>query len=260
MTPSQFSKMIDEQASTWGLRVSDVSKYKDAVSRKRESFDRRKRDIAAMSDEEKKQGIRLADEIRTEGKMVIAFSSRLLSQLLSSGRFKSQFETGSSKGMLDPKRRAIFETAAMDVHPTMDKRLRPIYGHLRLADGDGAIEDPGYFQYGDLFFEMKEEVKDRATYTVGDSLYSPFAHVPLSGEASDDVKLGGYVGRYGVKLSASASVKSLIDDPYIETQTFGGVSLEDIAVVHMKKPSGDPMSDSTYRALVDAGFTVKFFK
>jgi DNA polymerase III epsilon subunit-like protein len=260
MTPSQFSKMIDEQASTWGLRVSDVSKYKDAVSRKREYFDRRKRDIAAMSDEEKKEGVRLADEIRTEGKMVIAFSSRLLSQLLSSGRFKSQFETGSSKGMLDPKRRAIFETAAMDVHPTMDKRLRPIYGHLRLADGDGAIEDPGYFQYGDLFFEMKEEVKDRATYTVGDSLYSPFAHVPLSGEASDDVKLGGYVGRYGVKLSASASVKSLIDDPYIETQTFGGVSLEDVAVVHMKKPSGDPMSDSTYRALVDAGFTVKFFK
>jgi hypothetical protein len=259
MTPSQFSKMVDDNASTWGLRVSDVSKYKEAIKYKRQFFDARKSAIEAMSEDEKKNAIRLADEIRTDGKMVIAFSSRLLSQLLSSGRFKSQFETGSSKGMLDPKRRATFETAAMDVHPTMDKRLRPIYGHIRLADADGSIKDPGYFQYGDLFFELKEEAKDRGTYTVGDSLYSPYAHVPLAGEASDDVKIGGFVGRYGRKLSSSASVAALMDDPYIETQTFGGVTLEDIKVVHMKRPSGDPESDPTYRALIAAGFTVKFF-
>jgi hypothetical protein len=143
------------------------------------------------------------------------------------------------------------------MHPSMDKRFRPIYGHIRAADADGRISAPSDFQYGDIFFEMKPEVKDRATFTGGDSLFSDYKPVPLTGDVSDDDKALAWIGAYG-RYDGTTKLKDLVDGhSYIEMQILGGATLEEVAVVHMAEPT-TPSMKKIYQDLINAGFTVKF--
>jgi hypothetical protein len=260
MTSSQYMKFLRDNEKTFGLRSSDLLKFEKALDYI-DSFRTTRKDVLdKMSPEDKATRIRLTDEIRDKGRAVVAVPSRLLVQLLSSGRFKSQFETGSSRGMLDPGRRATFEVAGFDMHPSMQKKFRPIYGHIRAADENGVITAPDSFQYGDIFFELKESARDRATFTAGDSLYSPYRPTPLSGDISDEKKLEGWVGRYGKKIDSTSKLGDLVDGhDYIEMQVFGGLTLEEIEVVHMKEPTTTNMKE-IYQRLINAGFTVKFTK
>ena len=84
-------------------------------------------------------------------------------------RFKTQHETATSKGILDPVYRSEIEKEHLNYQDNTPKEDRPIYGYL--ADRSGVYEhgSPELEQYGDLVVKLKPEVKDRSTFTFDDS-------------------------------------------------------------------------------------------
>jgi hypothetical protein len=85
--------------------------------------------------------------------------------ILRDQRFKSQFETGSSGGAFAPDLRRDIEATYLKVPLDTPDAKRPIYGALGLAP-----LMPFVRSYGDYTFLLKPEVKQRSTYTLGDSL------------------------------------------------------------------------------------------
>ncbi len=91
-----------------------------------------------------------------------------LEKVLTGGRFKSQFETGSSGGLLDAVERDRVDRNVFGFDSaTMPVQKRPIYGYLS-TKADGVHAGPE--QYGDTIVRIDPAVKDRSTYTFGDSL------------------------------------------------------------------------------------------
>ena len=95
-----------------------------------------------------------------------------LDSILNDGRFKSQFETGTSKGILATDKRANYENMAMSYSKTLPPEQRPIYGMLfnykKLSEVDVSHGDGSH--YGKVIAIMKPDVKRYATFTGGDSL------------------------------------------------------------------------------------------
>lgn len=135
------------------------------------------------------------------------------------GRFKSQFETGTSMGALDPERRRSVERGLVGMPGDISADKRVIYGHVRRADGS-AVGYPDH--YGAITVIMKPEVRSRTFITGGDSFSSVMAS-PIDGPHHDgSIVFGGYTGD-GVEA-------------YMETQILGGVTLDDVAEVRLQAP------------------------
>ena len=77
----------------------------------------------------------LRDEIYDERMVSMLYPSDALTGLLASERFKTQFETGTSKGILDWQLRTYAENLGLGVPRDVDPRKRPKYGFLDLKDG-----------------------------------------------------------------------------------------------------------------------------
>jgi hypothetical protein len=120
----------------------------------------------------------------------------------------------------------------------------PNYGWLNgkgLQAGDGGYLDS---MYGDYRIVLKDKVKDRATFTVGDSLNLGAAPIPVRGvdEANFLDFLNAGMGKYverGIASTGEDRVASFQPWPldvtfnqaewrYIESQIHGGVTLDDV--------------------------------
>ncbi len=102
----------------------------------------------------------------TDAKVVVRIPERgVLSKILEEGRIKSQFETGTSKGVLDNKVRLSFERDYFGLSESLDVKKRPIYGTL---SNDFATTHAS--QYGSVQVILKDSVKQRSTFTGADSL------------------------------------------------------------------------------------------
>lgn len=92
-------------------------------------------------------------------------SSGSLDAILDSGRFKSQFETGTSGAVLNKELRAEAEEKGMGIARNVAAAERPIYGYIANPQFDRYLKD-----YGDLIVEFKSEIRERTTVMMGDSL------------------------------------------------------------------------------------------
>ena len=151
------------------------------------------------------------------------------------GRFKNQFETGTSGGALSAGARSKCEKSYWDIHKEADGATRPIYGYMysdEAFDGKG----PGYVSmYGGLSITFKPEVKKRATVGTGDTLnnhksvgVTDFLVKPIT-EVDHSI-----IGRYSFgSLKDPLKARSLSDfkDEYVEAQIFGPTTVHDIAHV-----------------------------
>jgi hypothetical protein len=124
-------------------------------------------------------------------------------------------------------------------------------------------------QYGGIQIVAKPSVKDRASFTVGDSLdgYSPRSLVasPVRDPANPsrvgvadktvEVNTGGGVtsSRFNIRVpSLDEDRKQSI--PYVETQIFGGLNLTDVKEVRYYK--GSEIPPATLKLLSKAGVPV----
>ena len=116
------------------------------------------------ADEDLVSEMRAAFESAPE-KLRVRVPPEVLDALSADGRWRTQFETGTTRGRIDFDQRRRVEDHRYGVaadHPDAD---RPVYGYV----GD-PISDSAAAGYGDIVFHVKPEVAGRTTVVFGDSL------------------------------------------------------------------------------------------
>ena len=151
--------------------------------------------------------------------IAISFPKDLLEKLIADGRFKTQFETKTSRGALHPTGRIQGDVAQFGYHPDTAPEMRPVYGYLTSG---GSIDKRTFGtikQYGELQFILKRDTHSRSTYTTHDSLGSGLTPSPMGIPSKD---ASGKVG----------------ETMYSEAQIHGGLSLGDVdyVVVNVGEP------------------------
>jgi hypothetical protein len=185
-------------------------------------------------------------EAMQTGSVTIAIKLEDFFKVLRDKRFKNQFETMTSNGMLDDKYRKISEAAVQEISVQAAPTERSIYGYIttkekiqntvpdegfengikRLWDNRLSINSDAVDQYGDIRIVLKPQVKERTTVTIGDSLYSGKLADKITSPNPDFVNMGLY--RNGVSVYTARPTFS-----YMEAQIQGIVTVEDIATIYV---------------------------
>jgi len=152
----------------------------------------------------------------------IRVTTDTLEKILKEGRFKSQFETGTSKGMLDADLRARAEERMFGYPKSLPDEERPIYGYL----AGSADETHGVEQYGDLIVNLKPETNERTTFSLIDSL-GPGRDGEIIPSPLNDPSLTSWWGGAN-PVEANGDVADMTYGSYAEAQIHGGVALSDI--------------------------------
>jgi len=169
-----------------------------------------------------------------EGEVRTRVTENALEQIIDDGRVKSQFETGTSEGHLDPDARAEAEEKGLGAPFDLSVEDRPIYGYVHHPE---AGHDTS--AYGDIALCMKPEVKDRTTVTFGDSL-SLFHMGRMVGapmKRADKYAMASHAAFALMRAARMSGVKRRLPkwwiemEPYIEAQIHGQVRLQDVQKV-----------------------------
>ena len=206
---------------------------------------------------------RLLDAMKN-GRVTIAVDRPTLQKIFDDGKFKNQFETKKSGGLLDFSRRKTAEKAVFDLDVNIPPQQRPIYGYItdnqtRLGFGAAAdtkealdtilsMWNSRTSQYGSIKVVLKDSVKSRATATIGDSLGRNIIGDNLLEVKPDLSNMGFY--RYGVPVN-----DNMPDFSYFEAQVKGGVTLDDVETIYLPFTSGK--NDLTAEAIEEIRQAVK---
>lgn len=175
--------------------------------------------------------------------------------ILSEGRFKTQFETGTSNGLNSPRVRSRFEQGAFGYSADLDPTMRPIYGYV--SPGDEGMYD-GPYQYGSVRFNLKPEVKNRATVTLGDSLKMnvDYAHPTPATEVSHLSVSPFYASGLA---DGTLDMELFHESNYVEAQVHGGIGLADVeSITLIGAEYGSPLQSAEIRSLAgSAGIPVE---
>lgn len=248
-----------------GMWYSPEAGYHDGLSAS---------NLAALEKQAKEQGLtldearqRISENIANSGMLeqpiMIRTDASAAKQIAADGRFKSQFETHSSRGIFDTTHRAEAEQKLFGAPADLDPALRPIYGAIdpvQLGYKDGTLP------YGNIRWILNDDVRARSTLVWGDSL-----------DAADQSRAVGVAwDSFSTDPAAWRTPymreQLLRGDPsrrwnvgYIETQIHGGVSLSDVNHViwdrftasgWMPGDAGSPGAQSLYDSLISAGIRV----
>lgn len=197
-------------------------------------------------------------ETDDSGTISILASPDTLGLILDDGRFKNQFETGTSTALFDPAMRQTFEAGHFGVDPSASPMDKPIYGTYNFDE----TLSSGVGFYGGVVVDLKDTVRERATVTLGDSLNSDLVGIPMGASGLPEDRLLAAAGPDYVREAAIVSLsnypgfENVTDDlgsdwqmqDYYEAQIHGGVTVDDIAHVYFKDP---PPPDSELTARLD---------
>ncbi len=171
--------------------------------------------------------------------------------------FQNQFVTASSKGTLDPEIRLEAEIKLLGTdksYSTKEIGLRAKYGYMQFPESSELQIEDGATYYGEDIYVFKyENVKNRATFTVGDSLgYAYYSgQYPKSfGQLFSPLSKLSYAETFFAQRGMSeflnlASPSGLnnieLDSRYLEVQFFAPMDLDDVEefIFTTKPPEGD---------------------
>lgn len=170
-------------------------------------------------------------------------SESSLRDMLTSGRMKTQFETGMSAGYADKDIRTDFEEMAFGLPQDLPAAQRPVYGYVapRGLEGDhgGKVD-----QFGDIRVVLRPDVRSRTTVSAGDSLDRRAELTPMPIDAPDWHAAQPAAAKY-----TDLGDQQFQDLTYVEAQIHGGVKTSDIEeVVFARQPEPE-----TIAALEGAG-------
>jgi len=158
--------------------------------------------------------------------LAIQFPSNVMDLFLADPRFKTQFETNSSGGALNHDYRANAEFYGLGAPLSLNPKDRPIYGYVNVAP----IARKQVSQYGDLTFILKNEVRDRATVTMDDSLYN-FAQSQVAGTPINNPNKASWDGQFTslYQYNKTGNLNYIYEEiPYVEVQIQGQVTIADV--------------------------------
>ena len=171
----------------------------------------------------------------------IRVPERVLGDILTDGRLRSQFETQTSMGTFDPEVRAEAEDVMFfGEGDAPENEDRPIYGYVSTPKGD----ETSAIAYGDVVIRLKSDVAARTTITFGDSLYDAQEGSTTATPYVNPTLVGVTVDTYPADvLGWKGPVEDLNDVMYVEAQVHGRVTLNDIAEVVFTSGSGLPNAE-----------------
>lgn len=163
------------------------------------------------------QGAEELHRAATEGRPSINAPENAIEGILRDRRFKSQFETGRSRGTYDPGYRSEEEAKLFGYPHDTPPEQRPIYGHM--AD----THNLGPKAYGHTKFVLKPEVTGRTTMTHTDSLGAGVVPIHHADAAAGNIEPEVHA------IPADPRWPRDFEDDYIEAQVHGGVGLNDVS-------------------------------
>lgn len=158
--------------------------------------------------------------------LAIQFKSANIDKFLSDPRLKTQFETNSSGGALNQDLRADAEFSGLGAPLSLDPKDRPIYGYVNL----GRKAQNQVSQYGDVTFILKEDVRQRTTVTMDDSLYN-FRQGNVAGTPINAPEKASWDGQFRslYRYNQTGDLDEIFEEiPYVEIQIQRGVSIGDV--------------------------------
>jgi hypothetical protein len=180
------------------------------------------------------------------GKVTIAINKESLFRVLEEGKFKNQFESKRSGGLLDPELRKMREKATFDVDLQTPNEQRPVYGYI--TNNSLALHDwtpkltaeqewdnilnlwnPNTSQYGQIKVVLKDQVRYRTTVTIGDSLTRGSLAENINAK-NPDLDNMGFQRQGAPEQNEGKPIAS-----YFEAQVTGGVSIQDIDTIYAKE-------------------------
>jgi len=156
-------------------------------------------------------------ELLRTGRPVVRAPSKAMPGILSKGQFLTQHDTNTTRGAYNPNFRSEWEQDAGFERP-------PVYGTYQQGGGEAVDPDADPArQYGEHYFTLSEETRDRARVLHGDSLGSETYPEPVTDLMEDKDPIP--------ELDVSQYVFHV---PYTETQVEPregekGVPLSDVA-------------------------------
>ncbi len=194
-------------------------------------------------------------QVVADADMYIRIRPNQFLSVLGDGRFKSQFETGTSGGILDAETRRRVEARVLGLKPNTSAPERPIYGYFSGADFKD-FETPHEVVvkgYGHISVKLKPGVRKRASATGGDSLVR--VGILQGRMAADADSTSAGIGDYNWKkvhdaifnrgLTGEALRREMIHQlQYIEAQFHGRLGIEDIAEVAFRSEPPAPLREA----------------
>jgi hypothetical protein len=149
-------------------------------------------------------------------------------KIIADGRFKSQFETGTSGGYFEPNIRLEVEEEN-GVPWETSKELRPIYGFIKT----GTSYDNSSDQYGRVEYILKKSVRERTSFVIGDTIND---QGDVVASPVDDPSILSIQSRYQLRRVYDRNYDGL--RTYVEAQVHFGVKLSDVERVVYHGPAG----------------------
>lgn len=249
-----YPMFIKRQADTLGLvnngrtGVNEPLALERACDLIRASETRRESEWNGQTEAQKASHEDATNTFLTSGDVMTATPEYVAIGILKGDRCKSQFETNSSRGMLSPDVRAGQESAMFLVHPGMPASARPTYGYV--SANNPTANGPS--QYGEIRFQLRDSVKDRTTMTMGDSLGSPAAPIPMGSPVS--ARRASDASGHGSRTFGGTD--SFQERSYAEAQIMGGWDRSDVTKVYVPKSMRFTDVDAAAAA---AGIPVEYY-
>lgn len=181
--------------------------------------------------------------------LVIRVKEASMENILKDGEFKNQYTTLTSGGTYNPDWRKVVENNLFNIPINAISRNRPIYGYISnkfVENGSRGIE---LQKYGNIKVVLKDSVKDRCYFTMGDSMNNSSRIIPS--------KLVD-IQKYSIRPEELAfnKWKNLGEfRGYPEVQIFGGVKLSDIKYIELPK---ELKGSEIAKSISDNGIKIRY--
>lgn len=174
---------------------------------------------------------------------IVIRRSKSLDKILTTGRMRTQFETGSTTAAVKSlATRRLREETLLGLPGDTPDAARPVYGYLEIggARAAGLPHEDHVSSYGDVQIVLKPTVRSRTTAVVGDTGGADLLPSPIDDPKWYSFNPNGVIfHRQGPKLDRDYTDREFTRNGYIEAQVTGGVTLDDIDEVILPGPPSD---------------------
>ena len=181
--------------------------------------------------------------------LVIRVKETSMENILKDGEFKNQYTTLTSGGTYNPDWRKVVENNLFNIPINAISRNRPIYGYISNKFVENGSRGFELQKYGNIKVVLKDSVKDRCYFTMGDSMNNSSRIIPS--------KLVD-IQRYSIRPEELAfnKWKNLGEfRGYPEIQIFGGVKLSDIKYIELPK---ELKGSEIAKSISDNGIKIRY--
>jgi hypothetical protein len=203
---------------------------------------------------------------------VMAFNEKGFAKFVKEGEAKNGFEAGTGgikkgkSGYLEGRRSG--EEAVMGISKLAPPKERPVYAALEHPDRARSLQGgPNQMaQYGGVQVVFNNSVKDRATFTIGDSLDAARPRGIMASPVRDpanptsprtqvqDIQYNGGLNSQRMSMTTSMDNGIRLPSAYVEAQIHGGLRTSDIKEVRYYR--GHDIPPAARKALEKQGVRI----